>query len=154
MRNTIRALAVRKFRRESRDSFSTSGRRGAEESETLSSPRLCVSAVKTFSGLRWTLATVLLTCCCAMTATAREEVQRDFHKTVPLASGRSFRIENSNGNVSVHTQSKGEVDIHATIRCSANSASEARSFCEQIQIVVDAGSGVYEIGRASCRERV
>jgi len=88
------------------------------------------------------LGSVLLICGFAITASAREEVQRDFHKTAALTSGRSFRIENSNGNVTIHTQSKGEVDIHATIRCSAGTASEARSFCDQIQIVVDEGSGV------------
>jgi hypothetical protein len=81
-------------------------------------------------------------CGCAITASAREEVQREFRKTAPLTSGRTFRIENSNGNVTIHTQSKGEVDIRATIRCSANTASEARSFSDQIQIVVDEGSGV------------
>src|SRR6266404_5384113 len=85
---------------------------------------------------------VLLICCCAITASAREEVQREFCKTVALTSGRSVHIENSNGNVTIRTQSKGEVDVHATIRCSASTASEARSFCEQIQIVVDQGSGV------------
>jgi hypothetical protein len=83
-----------------------------------------------------------LICCCAITASAREEVQRDFQKTAALTSGRSVRIENSNGNITVHTQSKGEVDVHATIRCSAGTASEAHSFCDQIQIVVDQGSGV------------
>jgi hypothetical protein len=77
-----------------------------------------------------------------VTGFAREEIQRDFHKTVALTPGRSVRLENSNGNVTVRTQSKGEVDIHATIRCSARTASEAHSYCDQIQIVVDAGSGV------------
>ena len=88
------------------------------------------------------LASVLLLCCCAITATGREETQRDFRKTIALASGKTFRIENSNGNVTIHTQNKAEVDIRATIHCSANTASEARSFCEQVQIVVDEGSGV------------
>ena len=81
----------------------------------------------------------LLICCCAITASAREKYRRDFHKTVALALGRSVRIENSNGKVNIHTGSKGEVDIHAAIRCSANTAAEARSFCDQIQIVVDEG---------------
>jgi hypothetical protein len=81
-------------------------------------------------------------CCSAVTAQGREEAQRDFRKTVALPSGRMFRIENSNGNITVRTQSKGEVDIHAIIRCSANGASEARNFCEQIQVVVDEGSSL------------
>jgi len=84
---------------------------------------------------------LLLICCCTLTAFAREEYRRDFRKTVALPGGRSVRIENSNGKVNIRTQSKGEVEIQATIRCSAGTASEARSFAEQIQIVVsDAGS--------------
>jgi hypothetical protein len=148
MRNATRVLASRNSTRNSRNPFSPPRRRDTGKSKvsrrTLPSlrPSPGLSAVKTFPGLRWGLAGFLLICCCAIPAAAREEVQRDFHKTVALTPGRSFRIENSNGNVTVRTQSKGEVDIHATIRCSAGSASEARSFCGQIQIVVDAGSGV------------
>ena len=84
---------------------------------------------------------LLLICCCAWTAFAREEYKRDFRKTVALPPGRNVRIENANGSVTIRTQNKGEVEIQATIRCSANTASEARGFCEQIQIVVDQGSG-------------
>ncbi len=85
---------------------------------------------------------LLLICCCAMTAHAREEYRRDFRKTVALTGGRSFRVENSLGAISIRTHNKGEVEIQAAIRCSASTASEARSFCDQIQIVVDAGGSV------------
>ena len=85
---------------------------------------------------------LLLICCCTMTAFAREEYRRDFRKTVAWSGGRTVRIENSNGKVNIHTQSKGEVEIQAAIRCSANTASEARSFAEQIQIVVGESGGV------------
>lgn len=83
---------------------------------------------------------ILLICCCAVTAHAREEYRRDFHRTIALTGGRNFRVENSLGAVNVRTHNKSEVDIQAAIRCSASTESEARSYCDQIQIVVDAGS--------------
>jgi len=76
-----------------------------------------------------------------MTGFAREEYRRDFQKSARLAAGRSFRIESSNGNINIHTQAANDVTIRATIRCSADTAAEARSFAEQIQIVVDESSG-------------
>ena len=85
---------------------------------------------------------LLLICCCTLTAFAREEYRRDFRKTVPLSGGRSLRIENSNGKVNIRTQGKGEVEIQAAIRCSANTAAEARRFADQIQIVVSETGGV------------
>src|SRR5579871_79409 len=87
-------------------------------------------------------AAVLLIGMWAAPAVAREEVQRDFHKTVALPSAHLFRIENSNGNVTIHTHSKPEVEINASIHCSADTASEAQSFCDQIQIVVDEGTSL------------
>ena len=86
---------------------------------------------------------LILVLCCAMTAFAREEFKRDFQKTVPLAAGRSFRIESSNGSLNIHTQPKGEVAIRASLRCSADTAAEAKSFCERIQIgVQESATGV------------
>lgn len=82
----------------------------------------------------------ILICCCAMTAFAREEYRRDFRKTIPLTGGRSFRVENSLGNVTVRTHNKSEAEVQATIRCSAPTANEARSICDQIQILADAAS--------------
>ena len=75
-------------------------------------------------------------------AFAREEYRRDFRKALPLPSGRALRIENSNGRVTVRTQPKAEVEIVAAIRCSADTAAEARSFAEQTQIVVSDAGGV------------
>src|SRR5882724_6332880 len=76
-------------------------------------------------------------------AAPREDYKRDFQKTAALAGGRSLRIEHSQGSVNVHTQSKGEVSIAAAIRCSADTQSQARAFCDQIRIQVDQGaSGV------------
>jgi hypothetical protein len=86
---------------------------------------------------------LILICCCAMSAFAREEYRRDFLKTVPLTGGRSFRIENSNGNINIHTQARNDVEIRAAIRCSAETAAEARNFCDQIQIMVQETGGVF-----------
>lgn len=90
---------------------------------------------------------LLLTSCCTLmlcsgAAFAREEYRRDFRKTAALAGGRGLRVENSNGKVNIHTASKGEVQVQATIRCSAGTASEARSYCDQVQIVMDETGGV------------
>lgn len=85
---------------------------------------------------------LLLAATCAVAA-AREEYKRDFQKTVALAGGRSVRVEHSLGSINVHTQAKGEVNVAAVIRCSADTSGEAKSFCDQIQIrVEESGSGV------------
>jgi hypothetical protein len=86
---------------------------------------------------------LILICCGAMVASAREEYRRDFQKTVPLAAGRTFRIENSMGNINIHTQPKAEVEIRATIRCTADTAAEAKSYCDRTQIgVQESAAGV------------
>ena len=72
----------------------------------------------------------------------RDEYRREFRKTSALSPGRTFRIENSNGNLTLRTQSKGEVEILASIRCSAGTEAEARRYCDQIQIQVTEVSGV------------
>ena len=82
-----------------------------------------------------------LVCGCALTAQAREEFRREFSRTVTLAAGHGFRIENSFGNVTIHTQPKGEAAIRATIQCSAATASEARRCADRIQISIDEGGG-------------
>lgn len=85
----------------------------------------------------------LLICCCALTGFAREEYKRDFQKTLSLPVGRSLRVDHSNGSVNIRTAAKNEVAIQADIRCSADTAAEARSFAEQIQVrVEESGSGI------------
>jgi hypothetical protein len=75
---------------------------------------------------------------------AREEVTRDFQKSVALSGGRSLRIEHSQGNITIHTQAKGEVEIRASIKCSADRAADARNWCGQIKILVEeSSSGVW-----------
>jgi DUF4097 and DUF4098 domain-containing protein YvlB len=86
---------------------------------------------------------MVLACCAACAANAREEVSRDFNKSVPLAPGRSLRVEHSQGSVSIHTQAKPEVDIRASIKCSSGRAQDAHAICDGIKISVDeTGAGV------------
>ena len=70
---------------------------------------------------------LILICACAVTASAREEYKRDFSKSVTLGGGKTFRIENSLGNITVHTHAGSDAAIHATIRCSADNAGLAKS---------------------------
>lgn len=80
---------------------------------------------------------------CALTAFAREEVKRDFQRTVTIPVGRSFKLGNSFGNVSIQRQSGRSAAIRASIECSADSTSEAQKLCDDIQISVQEGdSGV------------
>ena len=64
----------------------------------------------------------LVVCGCAATACAREEIKRDFQKTVALPAGRGLRVVHSLGSVNVRTQAKREVSVQAEIRCSADRA--------------------------------
>src|SRR5690349_3001067 len=80
---------------------------------------------------------VTLIFACAATASAREEYNRDFNKSVTLGGGKSFRIENSLGNIIIHTHGGNDAAIHATIRCSAETAALAKQCADGIQITVD-----------------
>jgi hypothetical protein len=87
---------------------------------------------------------LILICGCAFTLSAREEYKQDFQKTASLAAGRAFRIESQTGRISIRTHARNEVDIRAAIRCSADTAAEARTCAEQlVKISVDeSASGV------------
>jgi hypothetical protein len=80
----------------------------------------------------------MLSMCAA--AAPRDEYKRDFQKTAALPAGRSLRVEHSQGPVNVHAQAKPEVNVSAVIRCSADNVSDAKSFCDQIQIRLDESS--------------
>src|SRR5258708_8392152 len=89
------------------------------------------------------VARTLVLLCCAVCAFAREECTRDFRKTVALSGGRNLRIEHSLGNGTMRTHSKNEVNIQATIRCSADTAELARTCAEEIKVTVqETGAGV------------
>ena len=69
-------------------------------------------------------------------AFAREEYTRDFDQTVALPPGNSVRVAHKLGDVVIRTQTKPEVTVHAVIRVSAGSASDARRYADDIRIDV------------------
>jgi len=79
---------------------------------------------------------------CATTLMAREQYTRQFQKTAQLSSGRTFRIENSMGGIRIRAHSQNQVDIIASIRCSADTADQAKDCADRIQIRVDDVGGV------------
>src|SRR5688572_12167532 len=80
---------------------------------------------------------------CTLTAFAREEVKRDFQRTVTLPVGRFFKLTNAFGNVTVHREAGRSAVIRASIECSADSNAEAQKLCNEIQISFqEANSGV------------
>jgi hypothetical protein len=74
-----------------------------------------------------------------MAAPAREEFKRDFAKNTPLTGGRALRVEHQFGRVSVRTHAGSEVQVRATIRCSAPTADQARRGADDVQIAVEDG---------------
>jgi hypothetical protein len=77
---------------------------------------------------------------CAAVLGAREQVSRDFQKSVALPGGRSLRIEHSQGNVTIHTHAQAGVDISAAIKCSSDRAADAHQMCDRIKIEVEESS--------------
>jgi hypothetical protein len=87
---------------------------------------------------------LLLLISCSIGAAPREEFRKDFARTAALPAGRALRIEHQFGRVRVRTHAKNEVDVRATIRCSAPTAEEARRHADEVQITVEeSASGVY-----------
>src|SRR5215475_9727966 len=84
---------------------------------------------------------LLLIAGCATTLMAREQYTRQFQKTAALPAGRGFRIDHSMGGINVRTHNRNEADIRATIRCSADTAAEAKECADRIQIRVEEGAG-------------
>jgi hypothetical protein len=66
----------------------------------------------------------------------QEQFTRDFQKTLSLAAGQSFRIENKFGEIRIHGESAHELRISATIRAQADSHEQAQSFAEKVEIDV------------------
>ena len=86
---------------------------------------------------------VIVLACWPSVVVAREECKRDFQKAVALPGGRSLRVDHSLGSVNVRTQARNEVAVQAAIRCSADTAEQARRFCDQIRVrVEESSSGV------------
>jgi len=73
-------------------------------------------------------------------AFAREEFTRAFDKTVPLQPGQRLTIEHSLGDIDVRTHAAPEVVIHADIKVSAPDANGAKTFANNVAILVEPSS--------------
>jgi hypothetical protein len=76
---------------------------------------------------------------------AREEYSRAFDKTVSVQSGQRFILEHSLGDVEIRTHNRPDVVIHADIRVSASDWNEAKSFADNIAILVEPSSSLLSV---------
>jgi hypothetical protein len=84
---------------------------------------------------------IVLVMVCAAGLQARDEKVRDFQKTSPLIANGTVHVEHSMGAVRVRTQAKQEVNVRATIRCSAGSTQDAAKCADHIDILVTETTG-------------
>lgn len=81
----------------------------------------------------------------SITAFAREEYSRTFDKSVPVQAGQKLILEHTLGNIQIHTHSNRQVVIHADIRVSASNAAEAKSFADNVTILVEPSSTLLNV---------
>ncbi len=81
----------------------------------------------------------------AAQAFAREEYTRTFDKTLPLRSGATLRVDHKLGDITIRTQAKPEVVVHALIKTSADDLEQAKRFAEQVQIIAQTTSTGVEL---------
>jgi DUF4097 and DUF4098 domain-containing protein YvlB len=79
---------------------------------------------------------LLVTPAVASARAAREEVTREFSRTVSMRAGQAFQLDHQQGDVVIGTHSLAEARIVAHIRVSAPSASEASEALQQVAIDV------------------
>ena len=91
------------------------------------------------------ISAVILLCGLPACLWARDEYTRSFDKTVTLQPGERIRIEHSLGNIEVHGQPSSGVVIHADIKVSASDSNEAKSFADNIAILVEPSSSLLSI---------
>jgi len=72
----------------------------------------------------------------AFARAAREEVTREFSRTVPMRTAQAFHLEHQQGDVVIGTHAQAEARIVAHIRVSAPSAAEASATLQQVAIDV------------------
>lgn len=64
----------------------------------------------------------------------RQELSRSFERTITAGAGQRLRIEHSHGDVRITAHPRGELRVHADIRVSGPSQSDAAALLDQIQI--------------------
>jgi hypothetical protein len=78
-------------------------------------------------------------------AFAREEYSRTFDKSIPVQAGQRLILEHTLGSISIHTHASREVSVHADIKVSASDAADAKSFAENIAILVEPSSTLLNV---------
>jgi hypothetical protein len=70
-------------------------------------------------------------------ASGREEISREVHKTFPWKSGQRFELDHTNGGVRIHGHAASEIVVNARIRVSASDPAEAKKFSDAIVIEME-----------------
>jgi DUF4097 and DUF4098 domain-containing protein YvlB len=70
----------------------------------------------------------------------REEIVRNFEKTVPLPPGQRLSIDHKNGDVRIRTHKAAEVKISAKIHGSSSDETEIKKFLDATQVIVESTS--------------
>jgi hypothetical protein len=81
----------------------------------------------------------------SLPAFARDEYTRAFDKSVPVQPGQRLVLEHSLGSIDIHTHSSRDVIVHADIKVSAGSEAEAKSFADNIAILVEPSSTLLNV---------
>jgi DUF4097 and DUF4098 domain-containing protein YvlB len=98
---------------------------------------------RSFAAASFLLALALAALPASAAAGPREEIVRNFDKTVALPAGYRLSIDHKNGDIRVRTHRAAEVKIAATIHGSSSDEAEIRKFLDAVAIVVESSaSGV------------
>ena len=91
------------------------------------------------------ISAVFLLCGLPACLLARDEYTRAFDKTITLQAGQMLRLEHSLGDIEIHGHASPDVVIHADIKVSARDANEAKSFADNIAILVEPSSSLLSV---------
>src|SRR2546428_2413575 len=94
-----------------------------------------------------------LTPAAASARAAREEVAREFSRTVPMRAAQAFQLEHQQGDVVIGTHALAEARIVAHIRVSAPSAAEASAASHEVAIDVQETPAALAVRTRSPDER-
>ena len=92
-----------------------------------------------------TISFVFLLMAISSSAFAREEYSRTFDKSIPVQAGQRLILEHTMGSIAIHTHASREVSVHADIKVSASDAADAKSFAENIAILVEPSSSLLNV---------
>jgi len=99
--------------------------------------RSAASGGRTILWMAWLALAVGAPVGAALGSDQRDEVKREFTKTVPWRSGQRVCVVHSLGSVTVRTHTGNEVLLRVDMRGSADNRAEAEQFIQQIEIQVE-----------------